>query len=213
MVCTLYFNSQASVSVTVSNSVSNNVWYHVVCSYDNAKLCLYINGGTPTCKNSNNVISEKLGNVYIGNDAFGFQNFNGYIDELRIFDHALSTSEITKLYGAVNSNDAPSVTISTSRFTKCGQSLTELTSGLDPSSTTAILEGDILKAAALDPLRIVTNYSDSFQPFNGAAGPGAATYKWTSLSSDCGVVQFQSPNASATDVKLNNIGDAQVRSA
>lgn len=74
-------------------------WQHVVCQYDGTKMQLYINGvlkneaATNLAANSIDIKPYKF-----GSDVNGSSNFGGKIDNLRIYNRALSVSEIQALY-------------------------------------------------------------------------------------------------------------------
>lgn len=72
-------------------------WYHVSCVYNGSTMSLYINGqsdATPVSLGSVSPINE---NVNIGNSENG-DNFSGSVDEARIYNRALSATEIANLY-------------------------------------------------------------------------------------------------------------------
>ena len=92
---------QASISASI-----NTDWNHVVCQKSGSKMYLHINGNTPyTASNPaflKNVTSEtgKIDNtkpLYIGGFSTNTSNLTAYIDEIRIFNKALSTSNVNAL--------------------------------------------------------------------------------------------------------------------
>ena len=75
-------------------------WYHVVVTYSNEQAYLFINGrqeNYQTFANSYNYISTA--NLTIGSGFTG-NKFNGLIDEVRIYNRALSAEEIAQRYQA-----------------------------------------------------------------------------------------------------------------
>jgi len=81
--------------------VAANSWYHVVSLYDGSNFEIYVNGaidnhstfsGTILTTNIDLMIGQVLPNV-------SQYNFKGVIDDIRIFDYALSVEEIEQLYG------------------------------------------------------------------------------------------------------------------
>jgi len=100
-----------------SNSVrALNTWYHVAGVYDAASLTLstYVNGVLDNGTLLGTVPSSQLNpsaNVNIGRRSGGFY-FNGVIDEVRIYNRALSQSEIqtdmmTPLSGSASTDTTP----------------------------------------------------------------------------------------------------------
>jgi len=87
-------------SVTSLNTLGISQWVHVLVTRDaSSNVVLYVNGssdttGTLTLNLSNN--SPKIGAL---NNTV--QNFNGSIDQVRIFNKAISSTEVTTLYNEV----------------------------------------------------------------------------------------------------------------
>ncbi len=78
-----------------------NTWNHVVGVFNGKELKVYINGKLSASKaiNSPAGISQTNFELLFGNDKYGFPNYlNGRIDDFRLYDRALSTDEIQKLY-------------------------------------------------------------------------------------------------------------------
>ena len=81
------------------NLLKNNTWYHIVLTYDNFLLKGYINGildiNSPKSGNFGSYNNLYFGKpVPIGEDF----PFNGLLDEVRIYDMALSSSQIKQNY-------------------------------------------------------------------------------------------------------------------
>jgi prepilin-type N-terminal cleavage/methylation domain-containing protein len=83
----------------VSNSTLNNgAWYNVVATYVGGNAMLYINGvvdatSTATINYAGSPYSPNFGKL-----SNSQQYFNGLIDDIRIYNRALSAAEITALY-------------------------------------------------------------------------------------------------------------------
>ena len=97
-------NDGGSTAVThhSQNTVNDGEWHHVVgvINGDEKKLMIYIDGnlsGTYTSY-TNPIDYTSVDEIYIG--AFDATNvpFNGKIDEVRIYNKALSSSEVSTLY-------------------------------------------------------------------------------------------------------------------
>ena len=77
---------------------SKNTWYHVACTYDGSEKVMYINGNKVGSENTNGKIKasdEKP--LYIGS-AGNSRYFTGTIDEVQIYERALSASEVSEIY-------------------------------------------------------------------------------------------------------------------
>ena len=94
----VYIQSTGYTSQFPFSMVAGN-WYHVIVLRDNTSLKVFINaiqsGTSPT--STDNIAVNSVG--YIGRSAHTTgQNFLGIIDDVRIFNRALSTAEIEQLY-------------------------------------------------------------------------------------------------------------------
>ncbi|MCK4891143.1 MAG: LamG domain-containing protein, partial [Candidatus Pacebacteria bacterium] len=99
------------VQYTVQNPlpISINTWYHVVGVYNGSDIVLYVNGtevdsvsaGASLDSVSSSVVIGALGNLPASNTAF---EFDGLIDEVKIYNYALTAEQIKTEYngGAVN---------------------------------------------------------------------------------------------------------------
>lgn len=83
---------QKLASVTALNT---NTWYHVAATYDGANMKIYINGVLDASRSqTGNVASNGAFNVgYLYNTS---RNFNGKVDEVRVWKRALSQTEISQ---------------------------------------------------------------------------------------------------------------------
>jgi len=105
----LYFGVDYATDLQVisSNSVSLNSWQHVVVSWNGSQTAvgnvhIYINGVEASYDSQNNAIGSRNNdgdyNLIIANTIQAAQTFDGLIDEVRIYNRALTPSEITQLY-------------------------------------------------------------------------------------------------------------------
>jgi len=83
-------------------------WVNVVYTYNGSSVNGYIDG--KLINSSGNALSGNIynGETWIGNDQYsvGGRELNGQIDNVQIFDRALSATEIANLYnGSVNNTD------------------------------------------------------------------------------------------------------------
>lgn len=91
-------NNSGNWYYTVSpSSYNNGSWHHIVMTYNGSVLSLYIDGNLIASNtfNINLIVSQSF---YIGYDtAFG-RYMVGDIDDIRIYNRALTQSEVTLLY-------------------------------------------------------------------------------------------------------------------
>lgn len=86
--------------------VSTNTWYHVVGLYDGQNIDIFINGALNAHSNYSGkilttTIDLMIGQVLPNTTAY---NFKGSLDDIVIYDYALSLEEITELYSVTSAN-------------------------------------------------------------------------------------------------------------
>jgi Concanavalin A-like lectin/glucanases superfamily len=106
----LFFNSYSGGSQPVYcpiNSINIEQWTYVTCTLNNDNLAFYINGELVF---SQQVLFDSLSTEGVapdvkigqGNPTVGFQqNWNGNLDDIAIYNRALTPTEITALYTGV----------------------------------------------------------------------------------------------------------------
>ena len=80
-----------------ATTLQPNTWYHIAASYNSQNVSLYVNGNLDGTYNYSSVLSSTP-ILRIGALTSGTYNFNGTIDEVRIYSRALTASEIQLLY-------------------------------------------------------------------------------------------------------------------
>ena len=85
-----------------TTSVEDGSWHHVVCTYDGAKVKVYVDGRFEAETSNTDGIASNDEPLQIGFDPFVVQDrhFSGLIDEVRIYNRALSDAEIKAIYDA-----------------------------------------------------------------------------------------------------------------
>ena len=79
--------------------LDNNIWYHVAATYDKQNVHLFINGIDVEHMVDTTNFTSNTANVFIGRRTdSASQFFNGTIDEVRIYNVALTPAEIAKQY-------------------------------------------------------------------------------------------------------------------
>lgn len=78
----------------VSYTIENNNWYHVAGTFDGTDMRLYVNGIEVGSIVSSMPINKISSNLFIGDDGSGYNNFEGALDEIRIWNKVLTAQEI-----------------------------------------------------------------------------------------------------------------------
>lgn len=83
--------------------MTNNQWYHLATVYDSGTSYAYLDGELIGSKNATGIYQSASTTACIGRDQAhnGFFPYNGDINDLRIYDHALSQAEIKELSKAL----------------------------------------------------------------------------------------------------------------
>jgi hypothetical protein len=71
-----------------------NTWQHVACTYDQQNIKLYINGVVVATQPATAALPSSYGEWYVGRQWYYADTYKGQMDEMRIWNRALTTSEI-----------------------------------------------------------------------------------------------------------------------
>jgi hypothetical protein len=88
------------IGLVNSGALPLNTWINVIFTYNQSKAYLYINGVQVNSGTSTSPIDTNNNSVYIGakNSTDRTRDFNGSIDEIGIWNRALSASAVKSLY-------------------------------------------------------------------------------------------------------------------
>ena len=94
---------QSISSLPISNTTMSNKWYNVIITFDPAQVTMFINGTSMQNKTGTNISVkyQNVNNTYIGIYKLGTSTYNrffGYIDDVRVYNGILTSSQITSLY-------------------------------------------------------------------------------------------------------------------
>jgi hypothetical protein len=116
---TLHFahrDSANNVTTSYSNTgaISENTWHHCVGVWSGNTVTYYVDGtqvGTSTNSDFDSPTKTSNANIIIGAQNEGVTNFmNGKIDQVRLFNKGLSSSEVTTLYNETSASSTKSTT-------------------------------------------------------------------------------------------------------
>ena len=99
----IFGKSNDTSAFTVPNTSDGN-WHHLVVTYDQSALKVYIDGNleaTPSLPSSNYATSSGL---TIGSWSDNNRYFNGSIDEVGIWNTALTSTQVQSIYDATGTN-------------------------------------------------------------------------------------------------------------
>jgi len=100
----LYYYGGSSVTL-ISSGITANTWHHVAMTHTGSQVKGYLNGVRGDAAN-NSYTSISSANFYIGKHFSGNQySFNGLIDEVGVWNEALSDNEIVKIFNDYTPTD------------------------------------------------------------------------------------------------------------
>ncbi len=88
-----------------SNGILNNIWHHIVYTFDNGNAKAYIDGLLKNSSTSTAEIGDNTGNLNIGkanwsNDPTA--SFTGSLDDINIYNCAISQQEVDSLFNVTS---------------------------------------------------------------------------------------------------------------
>ncbi len=98
-----FYVTQWNVNVASKSFTADGLWHHVVGTYDGSNVRIYVDAGEGTPDSYTGSISNANHSLEIGRGIYNAYNFDGLIDDVRIYDRALSAEEIWQLYRATAS--------------------------------------------------------------------------------------------------------------
>ena len=90
--CTSWHNGDSTGSLVL------NSWNHVMMTYDGAALNLYINGYLDISIAVSGNTCQRAVDLKIGGEVLDFAPFAGRVDEVAVYDHALSPGEVREVF-------------------------------------------------------------------------------------------------------------------
>jgi hypothetical protein len=93
-----FIDDEANLLSTPNGSfpAADNSWHHVVATYDGSEMKMYIDGVFSVSAAYSGLSTASTGNLFLGGDSW--DNFYGHIDEVKIFDYALSAKQVNTIY-------------------------------------------------------------------------------------------------------------------
>ena len=89
-----YVHVTTDMAASGTSPLTLNTWTHLAVSYDGATIRLYVNGVEVGSQALTGPIATSTGALRIGGNAVWGEYFQGLIDEVRVYNRALSAGEI-----------------------------------------------------------------------------------------------------------------------
>lgn len=98
-----YLGGASYVGITHPTPILANTWYHAVATWDGSLMYLYINGVPSASVNKGTITGTtnmpvRIGSVNLGVGQTNIRNWSGDIDELRIYNLNLTSTDVSNLY-------------------------------------------------------------------------------------------------------------------
>ena len=96
----LYFHARNDINASSSSTLDNEQWYHVALTFDTSEANFYIDGSLDDTVDGDFSVPADLNPTATSIGAWlgdgGGKYFSGAIDEVRIYDRALSEAEVAQ---------------------------------------------------------------------------------------------------------------------
>lgn len=206
-------------TLTSSSSISVGNWHHITITASHASSQkIYIDGTLAGTGTDNNSVVIDDYDLLIGSDHDSYmdsRSFNGYIDEVRVFDPELTSTEVTAVMNEVHACPpaAPSVSniivdVGGGNGSTCSESEIEITIQNSASNVVAGYTGTLTlstssgngdwskTATASDALGTLTP---------GSSDSGLATYVFEAGEGDAGIITLNLENTHAETITISAV--------
>lgn len=87
----------------ISSGITINEWQHIAFTYDGTYLSTYRNGSFTGNTGASGSLNSSTGDIFFGSQGSTY-DFNGYMDEIRMYNEYLNEAQILDLFinGAIN---------------------------------------------------------------------------------------------------------------
>lgn len=173
-----------------TEALTTNTWSHLAATYDGATVRLYVNGSQVASRSQTGAIPTSASPLQIGGDSIYGQFFSGAIDEVRVYNVALTLAQIqadrdTPIGAVAGCISAPSEVLALA-LSGAGPTQLSWQPPSDPGGSTLILydvllsptPGDFTSASCLATGITSTTYADS--------GSSSASYYLIRTRNGCG---------------------------
>lgn len=92
-------DASSSVSVRSAAQIPLGTWTHIVATWNASNCYIYVNGSLSNSGSNGKTMTSTGQDFYIGyNSHYTSGTFNGYIDEVGVWNRLLTSAEVTSLY-------------------------------------------------------------------------------------------------------------------
>ena len=153
----------STIRFTSNNAISSNQWTHVVVLYNGSIKKIYFGGIEQAITINDNAVGDIFSStnpIYIGKMNDGY-NFNGSIDEVKIYNRSLSAEQISAIYSAgMASHNLESIVSQETEIGETWQVALTPNDMFDDGLTVLSNELTIVDAGPEDPTNVVLTSLD-----------------------------------------------------
>ncbi len=142
------------VAVGGTVQIPPNQWTHLASTYDGQYQSLYVNGVLVSMMPQTGPITASTGALEIGGNSLLSKNFKGYIDEVRIYNQALTNAQII-------SDSTTPISLSNPLKFVAGDPNVESTVASLPAGTAQAFKITVTKAQALTNILVYVDASST----------------------------------------------------
>ncbi len=167
---------------STTTKLTANTWTHLAVSYDSTTLRLYVNGVQAGTRVQTGAMVTSTGALRIGGNSIWGEYFAGLIDEVRVYNRALTATEIqtdmVTPVGAPPSDSTPPVLSNGQPSTALPAGTTQTTLSLSTNETATCRYGATAGVAygAMTNTFTVTNSTSHSTPASGLTNGGSYTF-------------------------------------
>ena len=90
----------ATTEIDSATNLTNNSWHYIAGTWDGTTMTLYVDEDTPVTISKSGAITYDTDDLFIGSILGTGEYFDGLISDVRLYDRALSATEIENNYNA-----------------------------------------------------------------------------------------------------------------
>ena len=154
--------------LSAGSHLPTNTWTHLAATYDGSTQKLYVNGVLVGSRSQTGAIALSSGALRIGGNSVWGEYFTGYIDEVRIYNRALSQAEIA--------SDSKIAVVGLVVSTSANRSNPVPLSGGSVSGNIYVYYALISPTAATNPAKQVKFWLDDPTPSSPTGAPRLTDY-------------------------------------
>lgn len=94
----IFIHYGGASAISASSSIGTNAWYHIAATRSGTSTRVYVNGAASGSPATTSAAVATTASMLIGDRVDGGRAFDGRVDEVRIYNRALTAAEVATLY-------------------------------------------------------------------------------------------------------------------